>query len=221
MFGIGPMELIVIAIVAMVFIGPEKLPDLMRKFGKIFVQVRRQTNEVRSSFNDVIHEAERDFELEKIRELQQKLQSTSPNQLLDAALNGQQTSNTYPLPGPGLDADGHPLPGYDEHGHPLNKDGVAHAETHEAQSPHDYHEGHYVDGKYVANSDTFLAWNPSMDKPLSELFPLKPEGDAAAAPSPGTNLPPIAAEGASSTPSVVKPETVTQVPIPSTEPKKT
>ncbi len=221
MFGIGPMELIVIAIVAMVFIGPEKLPDLMRKFGKIFVQVRRQANDVRSSFNDVIHEAERDFELEKIRELQHKLQSTSPNQVLDAALNEAQTSNTYPLPGPGLDADGHPLPGYDEHGHPLNKDGVAHAETHQGQPGYDYHEGHYVDGKYVANSDTFLAWNPSMDKPLHELFPLKPEGDAAAVPSPGTNPPAISAEDASSTPSAAKPETLTQEPAASPEAKKT
>ncbi len=179
MFGIGPMELIVIAIVAMVFIGPEKLPDLMRKFGKIFVQVRRQANDVKNSFNEVIHEAERDFELERIRELQRKLQATSPTQIIDAALADPVAA---PLHGPGLDADGHPLPGFDENGYPLP--GADHAVASSTDPVHEYHEGHYVDGKYVKPDDTFLAWDPSMDKPLHELFPLKPAEPNAAAETP-------------------------------------
>lgn len=182
MFGIGPMELIVIAIVAMLFIGPDKLPDLMRKFGKIFVQVRRQANEVRSGFNDVIHEAEREFELERIRELQKKLQSTTPQQVLDAALADSKTTATTPLQGPGLDEHGHPLPGHDENGYPLGPDGAT------PQNQHDYHEGHYVDGKFVKNADTFVSWDPAWDKPLNELFPVKAEapadGTAAAAATP-------------------------------------
>jgi sec-independent protein translocase protein TatB len=186
MFGIGPMELIVIGIVAMLFIGPDKLPDLMRKFGKVFVQVRRQANEVRSSFNDVIHEAEREFELERIRELQKKLQSTSPQQVLDAALADSQTTGTKPLQGPGLDEHGHPLAGHDENGYPLAPDGAT------PQEPqHEYHEGHYVDGKFVKNADTFVAYDPAWDKPLSELFPLKPEtpAEGAAAPDAAAQAP--------------------------------
>jgi sec-independent protein translocase protein TatB len=178
MFGIGPMELIVIAIVAMLFIGPDKLPDLMRKFGKVFVQVRRQANEVRSSFNEVIHDAEREFELERIRELQKKLQSTSPQQVLEAALSDSQTTNTKPLQGPGLDEHGHPLPGHDENGYPLGPEGST------PQPQHDYHEGHYVDGKFVKNADTFVSWDPAWDKPLNELFPLQPEAPADAAATP-------------------------------------
>ena len=73
MFGIGPMELIVVAVVAIVVVGPKRLPEMMRKLGRIFVQVRRQTNDIRQGFNDVVREAERDLELEKIRELKQQV----------------------------------------------------------------------------------------------------------------------------------------------------
>jgi sec-independent protein translocase protein TatB len=213
MFGIGPMELIVIAVVAMLFIGPDKLPDLMRKFGKMFVQVRRQANEVKSSFNDVIHEAEREFELERIRELQKKLQSTSPQQVLDAALADSTTTGTKPLQGPGLDEHGHPLPGYDENGYPLAPEGAT------AQAQHEYHEGHYVDGKFVKNADTFVAWDPAWDKPLHELFPLKQEeasagGVAAAASQPTVEAPaatPAAAPTSAAAPTPA-PENVVETP---------
>lgn len=213
MFGIGPMELIVIAVVAMLFIGPDKLPDLMRKFGKMFVQVRRQANEVKSSFNDVIHEAEREFELERIRELQKKLQSTSPQQILDAALADSTTTGTKPLQGPGLDEHGHPLPGYDENGYPLAPEGAT------AQQQHEYHEGHYVDGKFVKNADTFVAWDPAWDKPLNELFPLKQEeapagGAAAAAPQTAVGAPaavPTAAPASAALPTPA-PEKVAETP---------
>jgi sec-independent protein translocase protein TatB len=208
MFGIGPMELVVIAIVAMLFIGPDKLPDLMRKFGKIFVQVRRQANEVKSSFNDVIHEAEREFELERIRELQKKLQSTSPQQVLDAALADSTTTATKPLQGPGLDEHGHPLPGYDENGYPLAPDGAT------AQEQHEYHEGHYVDGKFVKNADTFVSWDPAWDKPLHELFPVKQEeapADAAAAPQPAVEVPAAAVPVPSAT-AAPAPEKVAETP---------
>lgn len=176
MFGIGPMEMIVIAIVAMVFIGPDKLPDLMRKFGKIFVQVRRHANDVRSSFNDVIHDAERELELEKIRELQQKLQSTSPAQVLEA-VTADVPSTPKPQVGPGFDQYGHPLPGHDQWGWPLPEGADQHAVVRGA--PHqDYHEGHYVNGEFVRNSETFVAWDASMDRPLHELLAPKPEEPA-------------------------------------------
>ncbi len=87
MFGIGPLEFIIIGIIAVVFIGPDRLPDAMRKFGKLFVQVRRHANDVKSSLQEVIHDAERELELEKIRELQAKLQAANPTQMLEAVIN--------------------------------------------------------------------------------------------------------------------------------------
>ena len=70
MFGIGFTELLVVAVVALVFVGPKKLPELMKQFGKFFVQARRMTSEVRSTMDTVIRDAENELqreELEKVR----------------------------------------------------------------------------------------------------------------------------------------------------------
>jgi Tat protein translocase TatB subunit len=87
MFGIGPLELIIVTVVALVFIGPQRLPEAMRKLGRVFVQVRRQTQEVRDSFNEVVRDAERDLELERIRELKNKMEQVRSKNLLDTALD--------------------------------------------------------------------------------------------------------------------------------------
>ena len=58
--GVGFSELCIIAIFALIFIGPQKLPNFMRDLAKFFVQARRISNEVKASFEDVIQEAERD-----------------------------------------------------------------------------------------------------------------------------------------------------------------
>ncbi len=92
MFGIGPLELVVIAIVAIVVIGPDKLPDTMKKFGKFFVQARRHANDVKDTFHQVIHDAERELEVERIREIQAKIQATSPAQILDAEIQKASTA---------------------------------------------------------------------------------------------------------------------------------
>jgi len=79
MFGIGIFELIVIAVVALVFVGPKRLPELMRQGGKLFVQLRRTANDVKSQFDGVISQAEeeiRKVEREKflkLLEVQQEL----------------------------------------------------------------------------------------------------------------------------------------------------
>lgn len=65
MFGIGMMELILIAVVALVVVGPQKLPDLMKQMGKFFVQIRQMSYEVRDSVENVIHDAEQEIEKER------------------------------------------------------------------------------------------------------------------------------------------------------------
>ena len=65
MFGIGFMELVVVAVVVLMFVGPRRLPDLMRQFGRVFVRVRRMSSEVKATFDNVIREAEQELEAEQ------------------------------------------------------------------------------------------------------------------------------------------------------------
>lgn len=49
MFGIGLGEFIVIAAIALIFVGPDKLPGLARALGKGFLEFKRATNEIKST----------------------------------------------------------------------------------------------------------------------------------------------------------------------------
>ncbi len=73
MFGIGIQELIVIAGVALLFVGPKRLPELARQFGKLFVQARRATSDVRAAFDDVVRQAEDDLRREERETIKQLL----------------------------------------------------------------------------------------------------------------------------------------------------
>lgn len=54
-FGIGIMELFVIAILAMIVLGPERLPGLIREGAKWMRQIRRITSDLTSQFSEELH----------------------------------------------------------------------------------------------------------------------------------------------------------------------
>jgi sec-independent protein translocase protein TatC len=58
MFDIGWSELLVIAVVAIVVVGPKELPKLMRSFGFYAGKLRRAAAEFRRQFDDAMREAE-------------------------------------------------------------------------------------------------------------------------------------------------------------------
>ncbi len=51
MFGIGFPELVVILVVALIVVGPSKLPDLARALGRGYAEFRRATNELKETFD--------------------------------------------------------------------------------------------------------------------------------------------------------------------------
>jgi sec-independent protein translocase protein TatA len=59
MFNIGPQELLLIVVVALVVVGPKRLPELGRTIGKGLREVRKAQDEVRRTVRDTIGEEER------------------------------------------------------------------------------------------------------------------------------------------------------------------
>jgi len=70
MFDIGFSELMVIAVVALIVIGPERLPKAARTMGHLFGRLQRYVNDVKSDIN-------REMELEELRKLQQQVQGAA------------------------------------------------------------------------------------------------------------------------------------------------
>jgi len=60
MFGIGSTELLVILVVALIVIGPSKLPDLMKTLGKGMAEFRRMSSDVKSTLEAEVDRAERE-----------------------------------------------------------------------------------------------------------------------------------------------------------------
>jgi len=57
MFNVGTGELLVILLIALIVLGPEKLPDAARKMGNVIGELRRMSGgfqeEMRSAMDDV------------------------------------------------------------------------------------------------------------------------------------------------------------------------
>lgn len=56
MFGIGFSELIIVALVCVIFIKPDDLPAFFRKLGRLFAQVRKAYKEVTAVKDDFMRE---------------------------------------------------------------------------------------------------------------------------------------------------------------------
>lgn len=54
MFGIGMQELIIIAIIALLIVGPKKLPDLAKTLGKGFSEFKKATEGVTDDLKDAL-----------------------------------------------------------------------------------------------------------------------------------------------------------------------
>jgi sec-independent protein translocase protein TatA len=60
MLTVGPQEMILIFLVALVLFGPKKLPELGRLLGKGLTEFRRAKNELKSTFETHLRELERE-----------------------------------------------------------------------------------------------------------------------------------------------------------------
>lgn len=53
MFGIGFTEIVIVALIALVVVGPDKLPEIANYLGKLFASFRRANLEIRQTISDV------------------------------------------------------------------------------------------------------------------------------------------------------------------------
>ena len=60
MFGIDSPELLVIAVVALVVIGPKELPGMLRSWGKWMAQMRGMASEFRGHVDEMVRQSELD-----------------------------------------------------------------------------------------------------------------------------------------------------------------
>jgi len=105
MFDIGFSELVVVAIVALIVIGPERLPKVARTMGHFFGRLQRYVNDVKSDIS-------REMDLDELKRLQASVQDaarsieqsvskemTETESELNKIATGE-ASATDPAPGP-------------------------------------------------------------------------------------------------------------------------
>ena len=92
MFGIGMQEILVVLVIALVVIGPKKLPELAKSLGKGYGEFRRAFEEMKNTINvDVKTEEEK----ENIRRIHEDAASTPPQPAPEAM---KSPSSATPVP---------------------------------------------------------------------------------------------------------------------------
>jgi len=78
MFGVDTTELLLVAVLALLFIGPKELPGAMRMVGRWIGKVRGMARQFTSGFEEVIREAELEEMERKWREDNDRIMSDYP-----------------------------------------------------------------------------------------------------------------------------------------------
>jgi len=89
MFGIDSPELLVIAVVALVVIGPKELPGMLRSWGKWMAKMRGMASEFRGHVDEMVRQSELDEVKKQIVETTAglDLQALDPTREIKSALN--------------------------------------------------------------------------------------------------------------------------------------
>ena len=83
MFDIGWTEMLVVAVVAILFVGPKELPGMLRTFGKTIRKVRGLAGDFQKQFDDALKESE----LDGLKQSVNDLRSLDPRRAIKDSLN--------------------------------------------------------------------------------------------------------------------------------------
>jgi len=81
--GIGMPELVVVLVLALVVVGPQQLPVMMRKVGQIMAQARAMAREFQNSFEEI----GRETELAELRKEIEALKKSNPIEEIRGEMN--------------------------------------------------------------------------------------------------------------------------------------
>ncbi len=69
MFGIGMPELIIIAVIALVVIGPQKFPEMLRSLGRGMAELKKASNEIKTSVQSEMDKVAEETELKEVKDM--------------------------------------------------------------------------------------------------------------------------------------------------------
>ncbi len=100
MFGMGFTELLVIAVIAILFLGPDKLPSTMVEIAKFFRSMKQTVNSVKASIDEEIHLEDIKKEAleykQKLLEAESKINATVNTQTLNEEITSLINDDTPP-----------------------------------------------------------------------------------------------------------------------------
>ena len=115
MFDIGWSELLVIAVVAIVVVGPKDLPKLMRTFGHYAGKLRRAASDFQRQFEEAVRESEIDEVRKAIESVRDQTPSVDLKGTVDKPLmmpkpQAEAAQPSLPAEPPAAPAEGKPAP---------------------------------------------------------------------------------------------------------------
>ncbi len=107
MFGIGTGELLIILVVALIIIGPNKLPELARVLGRGLAEFRRAADDIKDSVTKEMHIEEEKRKLVDIQSSQvvqetggQQVNKTEGEQQIQVTASGPEGKPSEPAVSP-------------------------------------------------------------------------------------------------------------------------
>lgn len=94
-FGLGPLEILLILVIALIVFGPAKLPEIMGQVGRAIADFRRATGELSDEFNRTIQ-----AELQETRGVFEETRSavTGVQTSINSAISGTAAAVSAPAP---------------------------------------------------------------------------------------------------------------------------
>jgi len=94
MFDIGWTELLVIACVAIIVVGPKDLPRMLRTLGQTIGKMRKMSREFQSTFNDALREAEQQADIADMKKQVEAAANFNPLGDLKKSIENDTTRKT-------------------------------------------------------------------------------------------------------------------------------